>query len=171
MYEIILFKSFSCFLAVPQYFFIPLYSDKQNIKIQIFDKILPLLSVFQIETFKNHLEWSPTRDPEEEELELGQQTQDYVARKLYLTEEEKAACMERFEASVSELHLWHQYQFVQICNIDWLNIYWYQDIEHALSQFLGITVPLIVNFYWKLYIHVSEVKYIITQCSLYSFDF
>lgn len=85
------------------YFFIPLYSDKQNIKRQIFYKILPLLCVFKIETFKNHLEWSPTRDPEEEELELGQQTQDYVARKLYLTEEEKEACTERFEASVSEL--------------------------------------------------------------------
>lgn len=63
----------------------------------------PVLCQKQIETFKNHLEWSPTRDPEEEELELGQQTQDYVARKLYLTEEEKAACMERFEKLTEEL--------------------------------------------------------------------
>lgn len=63
----------------------------------------PVLCQKQIETFKNHLEWSPTRDPEEEELELGQQTQDYVARKLYLTEEEKAACTERFEKLTEEL--------------------------------------------------------------------
>lgn len=79
-----------------------------------------LWSVFQIETFKHHLEWSPTRDPEEAELELGQQTQDYVARKLYLTEEDKAACMERFEASVSELL---PHQFRPICDISWLNFY------------------------------------------------
>ena len=43
------------------------------------------------------MEWSPTRDPNEEELELGVQTTEYVARKLYMTEEEKAACTERFE--------------------------------------------------------------------------
>ncbi|XP_061193274.1 small ribosomal subunit protein mS27-like [Saccostrea echinata] len=63
----------------------------------------PVLCQSQIETFRNHLDWSPTRDPEEEELDLGQQTIEYQARKLYLTEEEKAACIERFEKLVEEL--------------------------------------------------------------------
>ncbi|XP_056021387.1 28S ribosomal protein S27, mitochondrial-like isoform X2 [Ostrea edulis] len=62
----------------------------------------PVLFHKQMETFRNHLDWSPVRNPEEEELDLGQQTVQYQAKKLYLTEEEKAACVERFEKLVEE---------------------------------------------------------------------
>lgn len=57
------------------------------------------------------MEWSPTRDPNEEELELGVQTTEYVACKLYMTEEEKAACTERFE--VGDLSFKFSYKLIK----------------------------------------------------------
>lgn len=56
------------------------------------------------------MEWSPTRDPNEEELELGVQTTEYVACKLYMTEEEKAACTDRFE--VGDLSFQFSYKMI-----------------------------------------------------------